>query len=439
MTFCSQSDSKLTLQKISWTGSCRIASLVLPLAVSLYALGSISFAIEGNSLFSIQFSIQSTDRSPEKIKQLILQLGDPDYSVRNAAEQELLAIGEPAIAPLRQTLTYEDETNVPDSEIRLRAIRLLILVEREVHANMIRDFVDGKSENISLDGWDEFSGIVGEQKSSRQLFVKTHQSRPEIFKAIAKGKNAVENEVHQAITRRLRVTGSTNANTVIGTLSAVLFMASHQRQWDSNQSATFIQLSDSDTTRIRQALVRPQMLTSLNSHRSSKEVKLLISKWLESLSNENPKSVANQMALIDSYQFKNQAEKCLAFASDKRLPSQTRAIAIEIYFRLSDQTTDALAHLLNDATIVGAYLPTRDENSQPSDKSSKGRLIEVQIRDLALAVTILQNNQDIRDFGFYTGALEKKKLAINQAGFFNDQDRKRAFESWAQSKTKTED
>src|SRR5205809_269469 len=70
---------------------------------------------------------QSDAPDPATIKKLIRQLGDAEYTERNAAMKRLQAIGKPALPALREAVT-----NSSEPEIKRRAQRLIERIAPQV-------------------------------------------------------------------------------------------------------------------------------------------------------------------------------------------------------------------------------------------------------------------------------------------------------------------
>ena len=103
----------------------------------------------------------------EEIKKLIVQLSDDSYTVRQAATEQLLAVG---LDAREQLLVVVDG---PDPETRAAARRLLTLIEKSEFKRQLDAFAadtDGR-QGLSLPGWDQFRKLVGGDEVSRAMFV----------------------------------------------------------------------------------------------------------------------------------------------------------------------------------------------------------------------------------------------------------------------------
>lgn len=372
----------------------------------------------------------------DEIENIISRLGDPSYIVRNDAESELLKIGGPAIEPLKKLLTHRD-SHEPDSEILLRATRLLILIERNEHARKIREFLNGSDNKCDLAGWSEFSKIVGSGKSARKLFVGMHESQSGLVSTIDQGKDAAEKSFQDVVKRSLRISSNSNASQAFGTLTSVLFVSTIKFESESGGPFASIRYSDVDLRRIQTVLKQPQMITFINSCRSKTQVKQLISHWLDSLADHDVQPIKVKLSIITAYRLKNKLGSVVKILSQRTLPSQTRVAAVQVVCQLgNDELVPTLAKLFDDQSMVGSYLPRFDDKTlvaKNSPESSTSRqLMEVKFCDLALATAIILRQKNLADFGYFASAWVGNELVPGQAGFLSDQERRAAFEQWNQ-------
>lgn len=381
----------------------------------------------------------SGDADDVSIEKLIAQLGDSHYMVRDEAESKLLKIGGPAIARLRRATTHRDDRQ-PDSEIRLRATRLLILIERKEHNRQIREFLEGNGSDLNFSGWPEFSTIAGSDRVARKLFVDMHQAQPDLMATLKKDKNSVEEAYQNVSKRSLRSNTYTNATQTIGTLTAMLFVSTLEFSSEENQSQSRISVGDADVRRIQIVLTQPPMITFVNRSGNQAQIGRLVSNWLGTLPNDENASIVVQLSVIGAYQLTDQLNSVTSFAKNRRLPPPTRITAIDIFGNLADKDDAAkLQSLLDDRTVVGNYLPRigiatakRSDGGTPSFSKNRPRLMQVQIRDLALATSIKLTQLDPGDFGFDRKCFSGDNLIRNYAGFFSQEDRKSSFDKWAQ-------
>ena len=319
---------------------------------------------------------------------------------------------------------------------------MLYLIRREARKRQLAEFLDGTSDEIGLDGWTDFRKIVGNQNSSRKLFSQLHLSHSSLFKAPAKGKLETQNQLHRTIIP-LRLSNSGNAESVINRLGAVLFAASRKTKWHPDRPDSAPQVLILDTKKIQSVLVQSQMITTLKSHVAEAEFKSLISHWLDSLKTEpDTKHTATMVSVIGAYQLSEKSDLTLQVALDKKISTRLRSSAIGILSQIgSAEILPKLSPLLDDSTVVGNYIPTSDLDKEKATQTKDSEeisnqdaaavsLLEVQIRDLALATSIILQDNSLDEFGFRPQALVKDKLVTNQAGFFTEKERAAAFSKW---------
>lgn len=99
------------------------------------------------------FSLWAQNDLPQRIDELIRQLGDPDFNIRQHATQELEKIGEPALPALRQALNHKDP------EVVWRAQTLIT----RISAKSRTESADPESEDSKIRP-DKESPLDGEER-----------------------------------------------------------------------------------------------------------------------------------------------------------------------------------------------------------------------------------------------------------------------------------
>ena len=293
---------------------------------------------------------QDVTESSATIEALIKQLGDAQYSVRTQAESKLLSLGGQVIQPLRRAMTHR-QTEAPDSEIRLRCTRLLILIERKVARKKIQDFLAGGSE--SLPGWQEFSNSTGDNKHSRKLFANVHKLHPQLFDAIQQGKLETEEAVQTIVKSNLRFTS--NANQTIASLTAMMFASTLKFDSESSnvtpKKQSRIQISIWDQQRIQSVLTRRQMVDYLKSSGNKPQLDRLVSDWLDTIPDTQTANANIKLATILAYGLTKKIDVAVSLATDKKLAIRTRVVAMEVIAQLAMQDQiESLERLFDDQT-----------------------------------------------------------------------------------------
>ncbi len=133
---------------------------------------------------------QEDQASSKEIEKLIVALGDDDFVVRENASSKLLEIGESATKLLKKA------AKAPDSEVRFQVKRLLRLIEITSYKRRLEKFLASKDpkDDFGLAGWKKFSGILGQDRNSRKLFVELHENLPGAMKSLDKGNTEIDKE-----------------------------------------------------------------------------------------------------------------------------------------------------------------------------------------------------------------------------------------------------
>ena len=381
---------------------------------------------------------QETNKETDPlIAALISQLGDADYSTRTQAETKLLSMGGKAIEPLRLAITHR-ETDAPDSEIRLRCTRLLILIERKEAERKIQSFLAGSSNSDSMPGWSKFSSISGDDKNSRKLFASIHQAHPELFDAIAKSKTETENVI-QGIAKSGLYRSS--ANETLATAVAIMFASTLEFDSQTKNQPEKVQIGITDHQRLQAVITRQQMLGYLKSSGNKTQFDRLISKWIDTIPDTQTTHANLKLVVIAAYGLTEKIDLAMSFATNKELAVRTRTQAIEVVSEIGKQNqVPMLEKIFDDQTLVGNFILRAEnedeepETEQPNTGNLKAQLMEVQMRDLALAAAIKLSGKETTTFGFHPTSIENDKLKHNRAGFYDEKLRLSAFEAWNASK-----
>jgi hypothetical protein len=103
--------------------------------------------------------------APPAAAELVQQLGDSSYAVREDAAARLARMGRAAAAALEQGLAS------PDLAVRRRCAELLPLARRDERDILLDDFVAGGKAGLPLPGWRRFRELAGDDLDARRLYV----------------------------------------------------------------------------------------------------------------------------------------------------------------------------------------------------------------------------------------------------------------------------
>jgi hypothetical protein len=302
----------------------------------------------------------------------------------------------------------------------MRARRILVLVQKQDYQHRLRSFLesDDPAENFGLHGWTEFSALFGHDRVVREFFVSMQQSQAELFSAIPRGKNAVEEKLRAACVLTLNEQSPSQPQLLeaVATILLMVSMEFPQLPSDTKESA---ELTSENHRDLASALASPQIEARLKNGQLIGGFKSLMVQWLSRLSNDDSEFIRCKVIVADRYLLPEMVPSAALAMKDIRMASNVRAQAILVVARLGgpEQNSD-LESLLSDATQV--YQDRRQS-------------AEVQIRDLALAALIFIAKQGFADFGFeFHDGPDDRFPNVEKAGFRTEERRLAAIQKWSQ-------
>jgi hypothetical protein len=310
----------------------------------------------------------------ERAAQLIAELGSPVFSVREAATEELAQLGRPAL------LALQAAANHPDREVRYRSQRLLGLIRQQDQQRRLQAFLqgrDGQSDD-PLPGWSRFRQRYGDDSQARGLFVEMFRADAELLQALEEGpRRAADLLTQRTIQVQQAAQLGAPQQPTLGQVVAGLFVAAEE-----------------------DVSLPPQTLSTLFSQCFAPTVSEVIStsarreiprKMLAAIIRRSDDYAAYQ-AMNVAAQFNMPegiipATKILNGHGPNRSPHMAQ-YALMTVARLGDAAHLPLVEserLLQDATPVAQF----QEN---------GVTYVVQLRDVALAASLVLRKADLREF-----------------------------------------
>jgi hypothetical protein len=312
---------------------------------------------------------------------LVAQLGSDSFSERERASRELVALGVAARPAL------EAAAKSPDAEVRSRARTALAVVSDSDFRDRLEAFsadYDG-SRKRSLPGWERFQTDVGSSRLARQLFVEMQRSEPDLLAAYAAGgKTAGESldaRCRLLLVQLTRVSGD-EGPVSLGTMAALLLVGS------ADDVAVDQQLAYQLYTWL---IYRPAFQKHAAGGIWSPLMKKLLGMWI--VKDASPSATAQNLMFAANYELKPEG---LSLAT-KLLASEGTAPQIRQFALLSLGRFGGKEHLataekyLADVNVCGAIRM----NKFP-------RQMEVQVRDVALAVLLHLTGQEVQQYGAAT-------------------------------------
>ena len=362
------------------------------------------------------------------IQRQISLLGDADPVTRQKAQAELQRIGPPAIEELKQAAKFETTL---DYETQIAAARILETIQDEIAIEKTDQFVQGKT---SLPGWQAFAKFAGDTPASRSLFRDIYlRNRSELNKVLSAPAGSTPISHAQLI----KLFESSELEQVC---FGMFLLARQQTQENTSQIDSGSPLSPGIPSQgqLEKLLNIIALPTSPLSKLSTDvtPVALLVKAIIETAPTEY--SILNQkLEVVKRINSPEIGPLLVEFAIPEN-PTVVRAMAIAHAVKIGDAKTFAdLRTYVNDATVVGQFLTVDTQpDAQASDDEQANQVIsEVQIRDLVLLGQLRLAGKAHADFGFIPEAVNVNNdvVDIKLAGFKNEQDRQKGFESFESS------
>ncbi|MFG0267615.1 MAG: hypothetical protein ACF8AM_21055, partial [Rhodopirellula sp. JB055] len=138
----------------------------------------------------------STDEADQqaKIAVMIVQLGAPEFAVRERATAGLRKLGAEALPARRRPAAEHD-----DLEVRLRAEDVATGIVSSAVAGRIDSFLEGQPG--SFEGWDVFQEILGDGPRLREVFIEMMLRHQELVQSLDVGTDARARALETVIAR----------------------------------------------------------------------------------------------------------------------------------------------------------------------------------------------------------------------------------------------
>jgi hypothetical protein len=368
------------------------------------------------SLAAAETESRQVPHDPERLSALVSRLGSEDFTEREAASEELTAIGLPAFAAL------EAAGGHPDREVRYRALRILshireLDLQRRLEAFLSGDEADGE---YPLPGWSRFQKAYGDSTRSRQQFVEMQRADAEAMRAIEESPRAASELLAQRTLeyQQAMQTGG-RPQMSFGQATALLFVAAED---DVTMSAQTMQM-------VFQFCSQP-VIRDVLGNPDKKEIPRKMIGSLVRRSEDYAMTQAMMLAIqFDMEEGLVPATKILKNPVN-RVPYMSQYALMTIAKLGSDTHLPLVESLLEDQSVV-----TKMQND-------KKVTIEVQVRDAALATAVLLTKQEVKDYfpprDGQPLTTDPQQLFFNPRaiGFENDDERKKVHQKWTEYREK---
>ncbi|MFP6650068.1 MAG: hypothetical protein VB817_11430 [Pirellulaceae bacterium] len=346
----------------------------------------------------------------QQITELVKQLGNDSYRIREQAQQKLLEIGLLARKALVSGLKN------PDLEIRLRARRLLAQVVEEEFEGRLAAFiadVNGTKDH-DLPGWKRYRDSVGNTRMARSLFVAMIREEMALLQAFETG-TQLEKTFSDRV-RALQPYSSINSN--------------GPRVASSSSLATMLFLSGQPELTLDQ--ITHQQIFSLLRYTGTQNVVKgspysgllfdMLGGWIQKLDKEQPTAYYPLMIALN-YDMKDVgfeiAKKRLGNTTTSSSAQQYAIMAIARFGTARD--IDLLVPQLQNSAVCHTW----------SNPQIKKGVIKTQVRDVALVMMLEMTKQNHQQYGFTL--LQRNPTTVFHGytcGFVDESQRDKALQMW---------
>ncbi len=348
---------------------------------------------------------------------LIAALGDESYSIRRAAEADLLARGEIVRAELAKTAIESR-----DLEVRQRSRRLIGALDairaaayRAALEGRLNAFIDDNqagTKDYDFPGWKAFRTAVGSERPARELFAHMQRSESELLMLY---ENNPEQLAKAVVSRTLAIGQSMShplpsfrVPITPGRAAALYFASTREGvSLDSRAAQQLYSMANQPTVR-----------TAITDVEDGGPLKKVIGNWI-ALDQPGDRNLGYYKVLLAmQHELKEGREAGLNMIKGEKggATSYQYLQALLAVARFgSEKDVEAIEPLLKDVTVC-----------QSSTTSINGvrKTYETQVRDVALATLVQLTGQDHKEYGFDRIQKHQRSLFQPQTLGFEKEDTK---------------
>jgi hypothetical protein len=350
----------------------------------------------------------AVDLSTHSTDELVELLGSVTFESRETASQELARRGDSIRSELEAALRH------PDLEVRLRARKLLAAMSHSDMQRRLEAFIEdieGKKEH-DLPAWKEYSKLLGSDKANRKLFAEMVTNEIDILRIFETDKKQVaamlpgrilafENGLIPGLAQQAPT----------ASIATMLFLASDES----------VPLSTTLGYQLHRFLSQSAARKAIEGDAHSPLVKKLLVSWIER--GMSSSSLArNGLLLAELYKLNDTAlSLARKMVGQKNAASYTLPYAVMTIGRFgSKEDVAPVKTLLTNKAVCHTW---------HNGKFKKP--IQIQVRDVALAILVHLTKQDHKEYGFDLLRPDPKGLYyVYTMGFPEDALREKALAKW---------
>jgi hypothetical protein len=332
---------------------------------------------------------------------LVRQLGDEQFSAREAATEKLIKIGLPATSAL------EEGRKDADREIRYRSERVLSIVREMDFQQRLDAFARGRGdEDYGLPGWDRFRKALGDSSELRSLFVEMQKYEPEAMQALEEGPKAAAELLNLRTTQLQLSMQLYRHQLTLGNIAALILLAGDDEVTVSQQASQSLY----------SFCYQQSFRTAVQNGPKTNAMRKLLGNWIR---RGEGFSAYQGLGLAMQYDLKEGL-----IPAEKELRNRGNQAHITQYAILT------LAKL-GDESHVPLLETALDDTTRCTMMRINNRNYETQVRDIALAALLHVTKQDPKTYGF-DRLQTHPQIVFNTTtvGFESDTERNEALAKW---------
>jgi hypothetical protein len=343
--------------------------------------------------------------SPES---LVRRLASSSFIERASAEREILDSAE-SVYPILKAQVSSD-----DPELRIRAARLLKLVQRRVLERQFARFLETQDPMYAPPGWLRFSEVAGESPEAVKLYLAMFLANPDPLMLLAGGSDQLQTEF-QALCDLVSHWQTDSQLFQLDSFATIVFLA----------GCPEIRLDRTSQQQVISLLNFGQVKSAIDQGEFQNEIRQIVSTWIEREDSGPPGTRFNIAHRFNLDAMLTPALQLLDSAAAGSVQRDVN-VALAILCVAEKGSVENMAQIE----------PLLDETAKFHEwrQTNQGQTIHVtaQIRDVALLASIYLMRQQPAEFGFKHLKKNQSFLYIpNSAGFTSDDEREEAFARWS--------
>jgi hypothetical protein len=358
---------------------------------------------------SVRAGAQPPSMDPAaRADQLVRELGDDSFQVRQNATRQLEQLGRAAKQALLRGLGSRD------AEVRSRCRRILSTVlDLDLQARLTAFAAESDQQTgQDLPGWKRYRELVGEDRASRDLFVEMIRAESHLFEA-SQGDPRLLGPLLQSRCEQLQQTAfesdARNRRLVaVGSVAALFFLGSHPD----------VAITDTFVSYLHTFSYQPTFRSAMLNTERALPLRKILGLWISRPA--GPVNSYQNFMLSLQFGLKEGLAPAIAMLRDGGAQPHMAQYAMLLVGRFSGKEgVSLLLPYLKDQSLLGSYSINDEE-------------VRTELRDVALAVLLHLTAQDHALYGF--DHLQKNSEMVFQpvtAGFTDPVKREAAFKRWA--------